>query len=172
LATVFATAVPTTKKAMKLKNAENHGAQRAGIARVATTVATEFAASWKPLVKSNNSANTMTPTMATSNQSMRTLLSALTPRLSDYRAILARASGLDRSPVRGETDNGVPSATDESVANRRLRPDHPVCRLESCRRVARDNLPTAQLALPLLHGVRFSLDPPMGWVDAGGLSVA
>ena len=72
LATVLATAVPTTKKALKLKKAENQGAQRAGMARVATTVATELAASWKPLVKSNNSAKAMTATMATSNQSMKT----------------------------------------------------------------------------------------------------
>jgi hypothetical protein len=38
---------PTTKNALKLNAAENQGAQRAGRARVATTVATEFAASWK-----------------------------------------------------------------------------------------------------------------------------
>src|SRR6187455_1515444 len=107
-ATVFATAVPTMKNALKLKNAENHGAQRAGIARVATTVATELAASWKPLVKSNNSAKAMTPTMATSNQFMGTFWSALTIQVSDYQVILARASGLDRSPVRGETDSDVP----------------------------------------------------------------
>src|SRR3954463_11741316 len=70
LATVFATAVPTTKNALKLKKAENHGAHRAGMARVATTVATELAASWKPLVKSNSSARAMTATMATSNESI------------------------------------------------------------------------------------------------------
>src|SRR6478735_3346947 len=60
LATVSATAVPTMKNALKLKNAENHGAKRAGMTRVATTVATELAASWKPLVKSNRSASAMT----------------------------------------------------------------------------------------------------------------
>src|SRR4051812_42022790 len=78
LATVFATAVPTTKNAMKLKKAENHGAQRAGIALVATTVATELAASWKPLVKSNKSAKAITATIASSIQSMGPFLSALT----------------------------------------------------------------------------------------------
>jgi hypothetical protein len=40
------------------------------MARVATTVATELAASWKPLVKSNSSASAMTATMAMSIQSM------------------------------------------------------------------------------------------------------
>jgi hypothetical protein len=38
-ANVLATAVPTTKNALKLNAAENQGAQRAGRARVATTVA-------------------------------------------------------------------------------------------------------------------------------------
>ena len=95
LATVLATAVPTTKKAKKLKNAENHGAQRAGSARVATTVATELAASWKPLVKSNRSANTMTPTMATSNQSMETFLSALAIQVSASGDGLTMVFGLD-----------------------------------------------------------------------------
>src|SRR6478609_10968958 len=74
LATVLATAVPTTKNATKLKNAENHGAQRAGIALVATTVATELAASWNPLVKSNRSARAITATIARSIQSTGTLL--------------------------------------------------------------------------------------------------
>ena len=69
-ATVLATAVPTTKNALKLNAAENQGAQRAGRARVATTVATELAASWKPLVKSKTSANTITPMTPISNQSM------------------------------------------------------------------------------------------------------
>ena len=71
LATVLATAVPTTKNALKLNTAENHGAQRAGKARVATTVATELAASWKPLVKSKTSANTITPMTPMSNQSIQ-----------------------------------------------------------------------------------------------------
>src|SRR5512133_3963757 len=70
LATVLATAVPTTKYALKLKKAENQGAHRAGRARVATTVATEFAASWKPLVKSKSSANATTATTVISRTSM------------------------------------------------------------------------------------------------------
>ena len=70
LATVLATAVPTTKYALKLKKAENQGAQRAGMARVATTVATEFAASWKPLVKSKSSANATTAITVISSTSM------------------------------------------------------------------------------------------------------
>lgn len=68
---MLATAVPTRKNAEKLKNAENHGAQRAGNARVATTVATELAASWNPLVKSNNRASTITATIETNNQSIQ-----------------------------------------------------------------------------------------------------
>ena len=40
-----------------------------------TTVATEFAASWNPFVKSKTSANTMTPMMAISNPSMDSLCS-------------------------------------------------------------------------------------------------
>ena len=64
LATVLATAVPTMKTAAKLKNAENHTAHLAGSARVATTVDTELAASWKPLVKSNSRARATTATRA------------------------------------------------------------------------------------------------------------
>ena len=45
-----------------MKVAEKAGAHRAGSARVATTVATEFAASWKPLVKSKMRAIAMTAT--------------------------------------------------------------------------------------------------------------
>jgi hypothetical protein len=59
----------TTKKALKLNTAENQGAHRAGRARVATTVDTELAASWNPLVKSKTSASKMTPMMARSNPS-------------------------------------------------------------------------------------------------------
>jgi hypothetical protein len=54
LAMVLATAVPTKKLATKLNTAENIGAHRAGRARVATTVPTELAASWNPLVKSSD----------------------------------------------------------------------------------------------------------------------
>ena len=39
-----------------MKKAEKAGAHLAGRARVATTVATELAASWKPFVKSKMSA--------------------------------------------------------------------------------------------------------------------
>ena len=53
-----------------MKKAENQGAHRAGRARVATTVATELAASWKPLVKSNTSANATTAITVISRTSM------------------------------------------------------------------------------------------------------
>ena len=48
--TVLATAVPKTKAAMKLKNAAQTTALPGDSTRVDTTVAIEFAASWKPLM--------------------------------------------------------------------------------------------------------------------------
>ena len=69
LLTVLATAVPTMKSAAKLKNAENAGAHLTGSARVATTVPTEFAASWKPFVKSNTRAKATMPMTARSARS-------------------------------------------------------------------------------------------------------
>ena len=71
LATVLATAVPTMNTAAKLKNAENQTAYLAGMARVATTVETELAASWKPLVKSNRRARATIATRATIERSTR-----------------------------------------------------------------------------------------------------
>ena len=62
LPTVFATAVPTVNAATKLKNAA-HTTARSGVStRVPTTVAMEFAESWKPLMKSKTNA-TMTIAM-------------------------------------------------------------------------------------------------------------
>src|SRR5581483_9410260 len=60
LAIVLATWVLKTRKAMKLKKAAQMTARRGVRTRVLTTVAMEFAASWKPLVKSKASAMTMT----------------------------------------------------------------------------------------------------------------
>ena len=48
--TVLATAVPNTNAAMKLKNAAHITAWPGDSTRVETTVAIEFAASWKPLM--------------------------------------------------------------------------------------------------------------------------
>ena len=56
---VLATCVPNAKAAMKLKNAAHTTATRGDRTRVPTTVAIEFAASWKPLMKSNASARKM-----------------------------------------------------------------------------------------------------------------
>src|SRR5512145_3493953 len=56
LAIVFATAVVKTNAAMKLKNAAQATAKLGERTRVDTTVAIEFAASWKPLMKSKASA--------------------------------------------------------------------------------------------------------------------
>src|SRR6266851_5724742 len=61
---VFATAVPITKAATKLKNAAHSTAFLGERTRVDTTVAMEFAASWKPLRKSNVSATRMMTTTA------------------------------------------------------------------------------------------------------------
>src|SRR5678815_3233851 len=56
---VLATAVPMTKAATKLKNAAQSTAFWGERTRVETTVAMEFAASWKPLRKSKVSATRM-----------------------------------------------------------------------------------------------------------------
>ena len=56
---VFATWVPRTKAATKLKNAAQATACCGESTRVETTVAIEFAASWKPFRKSKISATTM-----------------------------------------------------------------------------------------------------------------
>ena len=48
--TVLATAVPKVNAAMKLKNAAQMTALPGESTRVETTVAIEFAASWKPLM--------------------------------------------------------------------------------------------------------------------------
>ena len=48
--TVFATAVPNPNAATKLKNAAHTTALPGDSTRVDTTVAIEFAASWKPLM--------------------------------------------------------------------------------------------------------------------------
>ena len=58
-AIVAATAVPKIRKAAKLKNAAHATAWRGERTRVDTTVAIEFAASWKPLKKSKASATAM-----------------------------------------------------------------------------------------------------------------
>jgi len=62
---VLATAVPNKNTAMKLNAAAHTTAADGESTRVDTTVAMEFAASWKPLMKSKHSA---IPTMATTNQ--------------------------------------------------------------------------------------------------------
>jgi len=60
--TVFATAVPTTNAAEKLKKAAQLTAAKGFRTRVPTIVAIEFAVSWKPFVKSNASATTIVMT--------------------------------------------------------------------------------------------------------------
>ena len=64
LSTVFATVLPTlisnTQKASTLNDAAQITACKGDRTLVETTVAIEFAASWKPLTKSNNKAITIT----------------------------------------------------------------------------------------------------------------
>src|SRR6202050_476800 len=57
---VWATPVPKINAAAKLKNAAHRTAARGDRTRVVTTVATELAASWKPLRKSKTSATPIT----------------------------------------------------------------------------------------------------------------
>src|SRR2546421_3048739 len=61
---VFATAVPNRNAATKLKNAAQMTALPGLSTRVDTTVAIEFAASWKPLMKSKVSATRISATTA------------------------------------------------------------------------------------------------------------
>ena len=61
-ATFSSTPHRTGAAEMKLKNAAHATAQSGESTRVETTVAMEFAASWKPLMKSNARATRMSPT--------------------------------------------------------------------------------------------------------------
>src|SRR5579859_5644909 len=67
---VLATAVPNTKNATKLNTPDHMTAAVGDSTRVETTVAIELAASWKPLMKSNESATT---TMPMTNQTELTI---------------------------------------------------------------------------------------------------
>ena len=61
--TVFATAVPTVNAARKLNDAAHATATSGLSTRVPTTVAIEFAESWKPLMKSKMNATATIRTM-------------------------------------------------------------------------------------------------------------
>src|SRR5678815_3106218 len=69
--TVFATAVPKVKAATKLKTAAQMTALPGLSTRVETTVAMEFAASGKPLMKSKASATKISATTASRFASIR-----------------------------------------------------------------------------------------------------
>jgi transcriptional regulator with GAF, ATPase, and Fis domain len=71
LPTVFATCTPSPKAAMKLKNAAQHTACIGVRTRVETIVATELAASWKPLMKSNPRATATIRITTSSSVSIR-----------------------------------------------------------------------------------------------------
>src|SRR5436190_3565720 len=76
VAIVAATFVPKIRNATKLKNAAQTTAARGVRTRVETTVAMEFAASWKPLKKSKARAIAMTttsPAVTTSQAYFRTM---------------------------------------------------------------------------------------------------
>ena len=74
---VRATAVPTVNAARKLKHAAQSTAGSGLSTRVPTTVAMEFAESWKPLLKSNRNAITMIATtyVTTDQACLRAMLS-------------------------------------------------------------------------------------------------
>ena len=76
---VCATCSGNTTKATKLKKAAQTTAGRGDSTRVDTTVAIEFAASWKPLMKSKASAITTIAT--TSNIDAAQLFSRTTPSM-------------------------------------------------------------------------------------------
>src|ERR1035441_5475615 len=94
---VLATAVPKVKAATKLKNAAHRTATRGDNTRMETTVAMEFAASWKPLRKSKLSATT---TMMIAKVTVGVILAGdekpvrrATSRLMTLRLSLQMASG-------------------------------------------------------------------------------
>src|SRR5207302_212541 len=68
LPTVVATCTPKANAAMKLKKPAQMTAWNGVRTRVETTVAIEFAASWKPLMKSKTSATKMMKTTAVSTR--------------------------------------------------------------------------------------------------------
>src|ERR1039457_5088447 len=74
LPTVWATPVPNTKAATKLKNAAHSTAWPGDSTRVDTTVATELAASWNPLMKSNIRAMAMIAIVSSRTGLMSTVL--------------------------------------------------------------------------------------------------
>src|SRR5262245_12848293 len=84
---VAATASPNTASAAKLKNAAQITAQCGRSTRVDTTVAMEFAASWKPFMKSNASATAIRNT--TTSKPIATSGALEDDALDDVRHVLA-----------------------------------------------------------------------------------
>src|SRR5262245_27207105 len=78
-----------SKKAMKLKKAAHTTAARGLRTRVETTVATELAASWKPLRKSNNSARPIS-SQTTSDSCCHGTVPRLSP--ADWKKCMASAA--------------------------------------------------------------------------------
>src|ERR687887_2907280 len=90
LPTVFATAV-VTKAPARFATAATATAARGESARVETEVATAFAVSWKPFVKSKPSATATTTTRRTESTRLAVLDE---DRLEDVGAVLARVDRL------------------------------------------------------------------------------
>src|SRR5436305_339618 len=89
---VLATWVPSTKAATKLKNAAQATALLGDSTRVETTVAIEFAASWKPFRKSNASATRM---MKATSAVAAVISSVLDDDVAhDVRVVLALVAGV------------------------------------------------------------------------------
>ena len=96
---VFATCVPRTKAATKLKNAAQTTAFCGESTRVETTVAIEFAASWKPFRKSNASAIRTIRTRIQSRSAWRCSGDLDQHVADDVREVLAAVAGLLESLV-------------------------------------------------------------------------
>src|SRR5262245_35090073 len=118
---VFATRVPRRKAATKLKNAAQRTASCGERTRVETTVAIEFAASWKPFRKSKASATAMMKTRLPKPGGMARDLGVLHHDVADdVRVVLALVAGLlqplvDLLPL--EDLEGVPAVAAEEVGD-------------------------------------------------------
>ena len=84
---VLATFTPPPKAAMKLKNAAQSTAIPGESTRVETTVAIEFAASWKPLMKSKISARTTSAITVPSIYACSSTTPSMTLATSSQRSV-------------------------------------------------------------------------------------
>ena len=122
LATVAATS-SEMKAPAKLRIAAKPTASRGGIARVEIEVATTFAVSWKPLVKSKASAVATTrpeDQIALSSRSVHAFLMTMPSRMwaTDSVASTARSSLRKMSLQRITNIGSIPFANSDATASR------------------------------------------------------